>query len=200
MEPFRLTRQTIASISLVCAIAVIVAIAAPFGSIALGGAGLLTLATVLVKALLRGRNWRPLTAVEGTLALSSAILVLASVAVIAYAIARIGTEHLHMMIGWPHFAQPREQIGQRSVHYGDPDLQQRVKDALGDAGIPFSTRTRDRQEFITWSPEHNAAAQAVIDRVQEPRLPDRRNVHFPDPAQQKEFTDWLTGNGIGTRS
>ena len=32
--------------------------------------------------------------------------------------------------------------------------------------------------------------------MREGPLPDGRNVHFPDPALQKQFTDWLAQKGI----
>ena len=34
------------------------------------------------------------------------------------------------------------------------------------------------------------------DKVREGPLPDGRNVHFPDVALQKQFTDWLAQKGI----
>lgn len=71
MEPFRLTPQSIAFLSVMAGVTVVVAVAAPFGSIALGAVALLAIGVVLIKAMLRARRWWPLTGVEGTVALSA---------------------------------------------------------------------------------------------------------------------------------
>jgi len=198
VEPFTLTRQTAAFLALMCGVAVVVAIAAPFGSIALGAVALFGVGIVLTKALLRLRKWWPLTAVEGTVVLSALILAIGGVAVIGYAIARFGSEHaLDMMIGWPiveRSARPGSTA--RAVSYSDPDLQQRLKDRLREAGIPFSIEMRDGKEFVGWAAEHNTAAEAVDAKVKESHLPSGRSARFPDPAVQKQFTDWLAKKGI----
>jgi len=79
----------------------------------------------------------------------------------------------------------------RLIATSNPDAQQRAKDALRDAGIPFSTEIRDGQEFITWPPAHNAAAEAVLGRTGREPFPGKRNAQFPDAALQKQFTQWL---------
>lgn len=78
----------------------------------------------------------------------------------------------------------------------NPDAKQRAKDALRDAGIPFSTEMRDGQEFITWPRERNAAAEAVLGRMGRDPFPGKRNAQFPDPALQKQFTQWLLKKDI----
>jgi hypothetical protein len=93
MEPFRLTPQSIAFVAMMAAVALIVAFAAPFGSIALGAAALAAIGAVLVKAMLRTRRWWPLTAVEGTVALSGLVLVVGGLAVMAYSMVRLGSGH-----------------------------------------------------------------------------------------------------------
>jgi hypothetical protein len=97
-----------------------------------------------------------------------------------------------LFIGWPRI----DKDNPRSVRHGEPVAQQRMKDALREAGIPFSVEVRDGQEFLTWPPAHNEAALAVIDRFGGKPLTDGRNAHFPDPAVQKQFTDWLAQRGI----
>ena len=198
MEPFRLTRQAAAFLALICAVAVIVAVAAPFGSIALGAAAVLTLGVVMIKALLRGRNWRPLSAVEGTLALSSLVLVVGGVAVFGYSIVRLGNEHaLEMMIGWPRVHRDRPMKSTtHAVNYSDPDQQRRLKDALREAGIPFTLEMREGQEYIGWTDEHHAAVEAIDARVKQSGLQPGRSAHFSEPAAQKRFMDWLEKNGI----
>lgn len=146
MEPFRLSAQSVAFLAMMAAVALIVAFAAPFGSIALGAAALAAIGAVLVKAMLRTRRWWPLTAVEGTVALSGLVLMVGAVAVVVYSMVRLG-DGWQMAIGWP-------------------------------------------------SVESAAAAAAVDDKVREGPLPDGRNVHFPDAALQKQFTDWLAQKGI----
>ena len=59
MEPFRLTPQSIAFLSVMAGVTVVVAVAAPFGSIALGAVALLAIGVVLIKAMLRARRWWP---------------------------------------------------------------------------------------------------------------------------------------------
>src|ERR687894_75174 len=105
MEPFRLTPQSIAFLATMVAVAVIVAFAAPFGSIALGAVALLAIGLVLIKAMLRARRWWPLTAVEGTVALSGVVLLVGGLAVMAYSMVRLCTGHpFGMTVGWPSMA------------------------------------------------------------------------------------------------
>jgi hypothetical protein len=196
MEPFRLTAQSMAFVAVMAAVALIVAFAAPFGSIALGAAALAAIGAVLVKAMLRTRRWWPLTAVEGTVALSGLVLVVGAVAVVAYSMVRLG-DGWHMTIGWPSVAgSPRMGSTTRSVSYSDPRMQQRLKDGLRAAGVPFTVKTQDGREFVGWDTEHAAAAQAVDEKIKEGPLPSGRNVHFPDAGLQKQFTDWLGEKGI----
>ena len=82
------------------------------------------------------------------------------------------------------------------ISHSNPDALLRVKDALRDAGIPFSTEMRDGREFVTWPPEHNAKAEAVIGGIGGRSVGGGRNAHFPDPALQKQFTAWLSERGI----
>ena len=198
MDPFRLTGQAIAFAAVMAVVAVVVGVAAPFGSIALGAVALLAVGVVLIKAMFRTRRWWPLTAVEGTVALSGVVLLIGGVAVAGYSMVRLGTsDGLHMMIGWPSAMSPtRPGSVTRSISYGDPAMQQRLKDALREAGVPWSVKMQDGKEFVTWPAEHNAAAEAVDAKLREGPLPGGRNVHFPDPAQQKQFTDWLAQKGI----
>jgi hypothetical protein len=198
MEPFRLTPQSITFVLLMAAVALIVAVAAPFGSIALGAVALAAIGAVLVKAMLRTRRWWPLTAVEGTVALSGLMLVVGGLAVMAYSMVRLGTGHpFAMTVGWPSMGEGlRTGAVTRSVSYSDPEMQQRLKDGLRAAGVPFTVKTQDGKEFVGWDAEHAAAAQAVDEKIKEGPLPSGRNVHFPDAGLQKQFTDWLGEKGI----
>jgi hypothetical protein len=198
MEPFRLTPQSIAFLSVMAAVAVVVAVAAPFGSIALGTVALLAIGAVLIKAMLRARRWWPLTAVEGTVALSGMVLLVGGLAVMAYSMVRLGTGHpFGMTVGWPSMADgARATSITRSISYSDPEMQQRLKDGLRAAGVPFTVKMQDGKEYVGWEAEHAAAAQAVDEKIKEGPLPAGRNVHFPDPNLRKQFTDWLAQKGI----
>jgi len=199
MEPFRWTRQSVAFAALIAVVAVVVAVAAPFGSIVLGALSLLAVGVVLIKAMFRTRRWWPLTAVEGTIALSGLLFVVGGIAVTGVAMARLG-EGWHIMVGWPTVdssrAGPQTRKVARAVSYSDPEMRQRLKDALSEAGIPFTVETRDGTEYVGWAAEHNAAADVVEKKVMGTPLPSGRNAHFPDPADHKQFVDWLTKKGI----
>jgi hypothetical protein len=140
VEPFRLTPQSIAFVAMMATVALIVAVAAPFGSIALGAVALAAIGAVLVKAMLRTRRWWPLTAVEGTVALSGLVLVVGGLAVVAYSMVRLGTGHpFAMTLGWPSMGEgPRTGTVTRSVSYSDPEMQQRLK--MGCALRAFRSR------------------------------------------------------------
>ena len=197
MEPFRFTGQSIAVLALMAAVAIIVAVAAPFGSIALGAAALLALGAVLLKAMLRTRDWWPLTAVEGTVALSAAVLLAGGLAVVAYGVVTFGSgEPLRMAIGWPHVDPARTGERTRAVSYSDPSRQQRLKDALREAGVPFTVRIEDGKEFVGWKAEHDAVADAIHQKVSGGPRPGTRNAHIPDAALHAEFVAWLSEKGI----
>lgn len=198
MEPFRLAPESIAFLSVMAAVTLVVAVAAPFGSIALGVVALMAIGVVLIKAMLRARRWWPLTAVEGTVALSGVVLLVGGLAVMAYSMVRLGTGHpFGMSVGWPSMADgARTSTITRSVSYSDADMQQRLKDGLRAAGVPFTVKMQDGKEFVGWDAEHAGAAQAVDEKIREGPLPAGRNVHFPDPNLRKQFTDWLGQKGI----
>lgn len=193
MDTFKFTRQSVAVLVMVAVIALVVAVAAPFGSIALAALALLAAGVVLIKAMLRTRPWWPLTAVEGTLALSSGVLLLGGVAVAAIAVARIGTDHPYLTIGWPIIHQPGGRPESRGVWHSDPDLRDRLKYELAKAGISYRTDLHEGREFIRWRAEDDSAAEAIWRKV---RDEPGRNAYFPDPALRQEFVDWLAKNGI----
>jgi hypothetical protein len=176
MEPFRLTPQSIAFLSVMAGVTVVVAVAAPFGSIALGAVALFAIGAVLIKAMLRARRWWPLTGVEGTVALSAVVLLVGGLSVMAYSMVRLGTGHpFGMTVGWPSMADgARTTSITRSISYSNPEMQQRLKDGLRAAGVPFTVKMQDGKEYVGWEAEHAAAAQAVDDKIKEGPLPAGR--------------------------
>jgi hypothetical protein len=87
-------------------------------------------------------------------------------------------------------------VGTRSSSYSDPAMQQRLKDELAKAGIPYALDVTDGKEFIKWSVEHNTAVEDIQRRKVDAMFSGGRNASFPDPALRQEFTDWLTRRGI----
>jgi hypothetical protein len=197
VERFELNRLTVTFLLLIAVVAVVVAVAAPFGSIALAALSLLAVGVVLIKAMFRTRRWWPLTAVEGTIAASGLVLLVGGLGVVGVSLVRFGMgEQLGMMVGWPYVDRSRGEVGSRAVHYSDPDTRQRLKDELGAAGIPFTTKQEEGKEFIRWSSQHNAAAEAINEKVRAGPFGSGRNVHIPDAALHGEFVGWLTGKRI----
>src|SRR6185436_18148288 len=162
MEPFQWTRQSVTFLALIAVVTVVLAVAAPFGSIALGVLSLLAVGLTLIKAMFRARRWWPLTAVEGTIAMSALVLMAGGVGVVGYSIARLGTENsLHMMVGWPTANPTRdgaEYVGWaaehnaavdevtekvmgkalpsgRNAHFPDPEVHKQFVDWLTKKGI-----------------------------------------------------------------
>jgi len=192
-----LTRQTVAFLVFITVVAIAVAVAAPFGSIVLASLSAMAIGAMLIKAMLRARQWWPLTAVEGTVALSGLVLVAGGFAVIGYSIATMGIEDGPRIVrGWPTMDRSRSGESRHSVSYGDPDTQQRLKDALRAANIPFTVTTRDGKEFVGWPPEHNAGAESINEKVRAGPFGPGRNVHIPDPSHRAQFVEWLDRKGV----
>jgi hypothetical protein len=198
VERFEVNRLTVTFLLLIAAVAMVVAVAAPFGSIVLGALSLLAVGVVLIKAMFRARRWWPLTAVEGTIAVSGLALLGGGIGVIGYSMVTMGTEDgPRLMIGWPSVStEVRSRPRTSSVMYTDADLQQQVKDGLRAAGVPYTLATREGSEYISWPADHDAAVQAVIEKIVGRTLPNNRNVHFTDAAVQKQFIEWLDKKGI----
>lgn len=192
-----MTRQTVTFLVFITWVAIAVAVAAPFGSIVLASLSVMAIGVMLIKAMLRARQWWPLTAVEGTVVASGLVLVAGGVGVIGYSIATMGVEDgPRIVIGWPTMERSRTGESRHSVSYGDPDTQQRLKDALREAGIPFTVTTREGKEFVGWLPEHNAAAEAINEKVRAGPFGSGRNVHIPDPSHRAQFVEWLNRKGV----
>ena len=63
---------------------------------------------------------------------------------------------------------------------------------LGQAMLPFrSAETREGKEYVKWSQEHDAAAEAISVRLRDGPFPQSGRTHFQDPQVQKAFAAWL---------
>ena len=172
----------------------------PFLVFFLGGLAVLLLAAVWLKAALSERRIAPsFGAAEGALALSALLFVIGGATAGGLMVARVGYGESFSLframlpVSSPPSSAPRST---RAVRYPDRDTQERLKQQLATAGVPFTVEQRDGEEWIGWPAEYNAAADAVQEKVHN-AVPNGRNVFFPnEPLRQKEFTDWLTRKGI----
>ena len=84
-----------------------------------------------------------------------------------------------------------------SVSYGNAEDQERFKQALSNAGIPYDVVTEHRsQEFVRWDASYSEAVQGVKDSI---FLPSGRNLSL-DEARQLRFKEWLQQQGIPFRT
>ena len=201
MEAFRLDRQAKAFLAVLVVLALAMVPLAPFAALAFGALSLVVLCVVFLMALARNRRFfGPLTPGEGALAVSAAVFAVGGALVIVYAVVMLGAGNAmmlsHAMLPFSSTPEGPRPVGRSSVWHSDPLMQQRLKDELAKAGIPFELETRQGNEYVTWSQEHHAAAQAISKKMQEGPLPNGRNTRFGDPALQQEFADWLTARGI----
>jgi hypothetical protein len=200
LETFALNRQALAFLAVIAVLVLTMVFLSPFLLFFLGGLGVLLLLAVWLKAALRVRNVAPaFGAAEGALALSALLFVIGGAAAGGLMVARVGYGESFSLframlpVGSPPSSAPRST---RSVRYPDPDTQERLKQLLAKAGVPFTVEQRSGEEWIGWPAQYNAAAEAVQEKVQN-AVPNGRNVFFPnEPQRQKEFTDWLTRKGI----
>ena len=201
MEPFRLNRQAFAFLVVIAVITLLMVVLSPFLLLALGGLGVVLLIVVYLKAAVRGRAvLAPFGAAEGALALSALLFVLGGATAGGLMFARVGWSDSFSLFRamLPIGSGPMTKgppVGSRMVHHSDADMNERLKKELTRAGVPFTLETREGKEYIAWSAEHNAAAEAAQTRAQAV-LAGGRSVHFSDATGQKRFTDWLARKGI----
>jgi len=207
MDRFNITRQTITFLVLLAALELAIVLVFPLVSVVFGAFAVLLVALVWVKAGIRTRKWLwwnpvavPLTQVEGTIALSAVLFFSVGVLVTGYEAIQFASGERNVLTGYAfrHMlrSQPSPPLGSRSSSYSDPAMQQRLKDELAKAGIPYALDVTDGKEFIKWSVEHNAAVEDIKRRRVDTLFSDNRNASFPDPALRQEFTDWLTQRNI----
>jgi hypothetical protein len=84
-----------------------------------------------------------------------------------------------------------------SVSYSSVERQERITQALTQAGIPFEFVTGQRnQVFIRWDAAYSAEVKKIEDAV---LLPSGRNIRF-DPERQARFKAWLEHSQIPYRT
>jgi hypothetical protein len=201
MDPFKLDRQAKVFLAVLIVLALAMVPLAPFASLAFGALSVVVLCIVFLISLARNRRpFGPLTQTEGALALAAATFAVAGALVIAYATVMLGAGNAmmlsHAMLPFSSTAHGPRPVGDRSVWHSDPDKQQKLKEELAKAGIPFKVQMQDGKEYVKWSVEHDAAAEEISRKVRDGPFPNGRNARFEDPALQKEFADWLTARGV----
>jgi len=208
MDQFNITRQTITFLVLLAVLELAIVLVFPLVSVLFGAFAVLLVVLVWLKAGIRTRKWLwwnpvavPLTQVEGTIALSALLFFTVGVSVTGYEAIRFASGERNVLTGYAFRHMLRSQppsppLGSRSSSYSDPAMQQRLKDELAKAGIPYALDVTDGKEFIKWSVEHNAAVEDIKRRRVDTLFSDNRNASFPDPALRQEFTAWLRGRGI----
>jgi len=208
MDQFNITRQTITFLALLAVLELAIVLVFPFVSVVFGAFAVLLVVLVWLKAGIRTRKWLwwnpvavPLTQVEGTIALSAVLFFSVGVLVTGYEAIQFASGERNVLTGYAFRHMLRSQppsppLGSRASSYSDTARQQRLKDELAKAGIPYALDVTDGKEFIKWSVEHNAAVEDIKRRRVDTLFSDNRNASFPDPALRQEFTDWLTQRNI----
>ncbi len=200
MDPFKLDRQAKVFLAVLIVLALALVPLAPFASLAFGALSVVVLCIVFLISLARNRRpFGPLTQTEGALAVAAGTFALGGALVVVYAILMLGAGNAmmlsHAMLPFRSGDGPPS-VGDRSVRYSDADKQQQLKEELAKAGIPFKVETREGKEYVKWSQEHDAAAEAIAVKLRDGPFPNGRQTRFQDPQMQKEFADWLTSKGV----
>jgi hypothetical protein len=208
VDQFSFRRQTIAFLGILAVLELAIVLVFPAASVLLGVVAVMLIVFVWIKAGMRTRKWLwwnplavPLTQMEGAIAFSAVLFFSVGILVTGYEANRFASGERDLLTGYAfrHMlsSQPSSQpVGTRSSSYSDPAMQQRLKDELAKAGIPYALEVTDGKEFIKWSAEHNAAVEDIKRRKVDAMFSGGRNASFPDRALRQEFTEWLTRRGI----
>ena len=183
---------------MIAVLAVVMVFLAPFALLVLGGISVVLLVIVWLKTALRARALlAPFTPAEGALALSALLLTMGGATVAGLMIVRLGIDNAVSLGGAMLPMSAGKSAGWRSVWYSNAETQQRLKDGLTKAGIPFRTRTEGGKEYVSWPPEHDAAAEKISEEARNGDIqPPRRSIAFGTAEMQKEFIAWLDKRGI----
>lgn len=209
MDPFSFSRQTGAFVAVIAVMAAAVFLVFPLASAFFGAIAALLLAVVWVKRGARTGHWlrnragvAPLTQAEGAFALSAAVLLLPGVLVVAQAAVSFASGERTFMTGlvWQAWVDKEGKprllpANTRAVHYSDADKLKRLKEALTNAGVPYTVETKDGKEYVGWTSDHAAAADEIERKVREGPFPGGGNAAMPAELQQ-EFRDWLAKKGV----
>lgn len=84
-----------------------------------------------------------------------------------------------------------------SVSYDNPENQDRLKQALSAAGIPYDVVIEQRnQEFVRWDVSHSKTVERIQDSL---FAPPGRSISLDDERQSR-FKAWLEQRGIPYRT
>ena len=171
---------------------------APFALLVLGGFSALVLVLLWVKTAIRERRLiAPFTPGEGALALSALLLSVGAATVAGLMVVRLGLGDAVSLGGAMLPMSAGKAAGWRSVWYSNAETQQRLKDGLTKAGIPFKTRMEGGKEYVSWAPEHDAAAEKISQQARDGDIQaPRRSIAFGTAEMQKEFVAWLAKRKI----
>ena len=183
---------------MIAALAIVMIFLAPFALLVMGGLAAILLVILWLKTAIRERRLiAAFSPAEGALALSALLFTVGAATAAGLWIARLGFGEAVSLGGamMPLSGGPKP--GWRSVWYSNAETQQRLKDGLTKAGIPFRTRTEGGKEYVSWPPEHDAAAEKISEEARSgPVTPAKRSIAFGTAETQKEFVTWLTKRGI----
>ena len=208
MDPFIFTRQTAAFVALLCVVELVAFVVFPILSLVFAALGLAMLLLVWFRAGLRTSKWLwlnpvdvPLTEAEGAVAVSAAVFIVAGLLVIGHEGTRFAAGKRDLLTGYVwQFIRPvefsRPPFETHSTSYSDRDTQQRLKDALAKAGVPFKLEKKDGKEFITWAEEHTRAVEDIVRKLDDRPSPGKRSVSFQTPELQQAYKQWLKKRGI----
>lgn len=87
------------------------------------------------------------------------------------------------------------QLASESYSLSNPEDQERLKQGLRDAGVPFTVEMIDGAEHVRWEAKHAAEANAVRISIFGPDLPNGRHIAY-DKETQARFESWLDERAI----
>lgn len=99
--------------------------------------------------------------------------------------------------GCEHRVDTESRTLTESVAYSDAEDQERFKQALSSAGIPYDVVIEQRnEEFVRWDASYTEAVERIQDAI---FVPSGRSISF-DAARQARFKSWLEHSGIPYRT
>jgi hypothetical protein len=203
LDQFTFTRQTIAFLLVLAVLEVAIVLVSPLIALVLAFVAAPFMIVVWVEAGVRTRKWLwwnprsvPLTRVQGTIALSAALLFGIGILVTGVEAIRYASGERDLLMGYAfrHIQRetsPVRSVGWRGSHYSSPDMQMALKAELAKAGIAFKVETTDGKEFVLWAPEHDTAIEEIRRKLHEGPSPTGHSVHFDKAETREAFKMWL---------